>query len=66
MRRRKKLGADFASGLVVADFVAHTAGSMSRTTQGGTRKAVRRDFNAIFQHPLGSHIFIDAIRTGKK
>lgn len=64
--QRKALGANFASGLVVADFVAHTAGSMSRTTQGGTQKAVRRDFNAIFEHPLGSHLFIDAIRTGER
>ncbi|GAA0266577.1 hypothetical protein GCM10009127_02630 [Alteraurantiacibacter aestuarii] len=59
----KNTGKELLAGLVVADFVAHTAGSMSRTTQGGTVKAKRRDFAAIFSHEFASHMFIDAIRS---
>lgn len=54
---------DYFAGLSVADFIAHTAGSMSRSTMGGKRPVKRRDFDAVFQHPLARHLFIDAIRT---
>lgn len=59
----KSSGEDFMRGLCVADFLAHTAGSMSRTTQGGTLRAKRRDFNSAFQHDWSVHLFLDAIRV---
>lgn len=59
----KSLGEDFMRGLCVADFLAHTAGSMSRTTQGGRHRAVRRDFNSAFQHDWAVCLFLDAIRV---
>lgn len=58
----KTSGEDFMRGLCVADFLAHTAGSMSRTTRGGTQRAIRRDFNSAFQHNWAVHLFLDAIR----
>ncbi len=59
----KSSGEDFLRGLCVADFLAHTAGSMSRTTQGGKRRATRRDFNSAFQHDWAVHLFLDAVRV---
>lgn len=59
----KSSGEDFMRGLCVADFLAHTAGSMSRTTQGGRQRAIRRDFNSAFQHDWAVHLFLDAIRV---
>ncbi len=59
----KSSGEDFMRGLCVADFLAHTAGSMSRTTQGGRQCATRRDFNNAFQHDWAVHSFLDAIRA---
>lgn len=59
----KSSGEDFMRGLSVADFLAHIAGSMSRTTQGGTQRAQRRDFNSAFQHDWAVHLFLDAIRV---
>ena len=59
----KSSGEDFMRGLCVADFLAHTAGSMSRTTQGGRRRASRRDFDSAFQNDWAVHLFIDAIRS---
>ena len=59
----KSSGDDFMRGLCVADFLAHTAGSMSRTTQGGKRRATRRDFNSAFQHDWAAHLFLDAVRV---
>jgi hypothetical protein len=58
----KSSGEDFMRGLCVADFLAHTAGSMSRTTKGGQRRATRRDFNSAFQNDWADHIFLDTIR----
>ncbi|MCB1493030.1 MAG: hypothetical protein KDJ77_14740 [Rhodobiaceae bacterium] len=58
----KASGEDYPAGLAVADFVAHTAGSMSRSSKGGKRPVVRQDFNTIFQHNLSAHLFIDAAR----
>ncbi len=59
----KSSGVDFMRGLSVADFLAHTAGSMSRTTQGGKQRVTRRDFNSSFQHDWAVHLFLDAIRV---
>ena len=59
----KSSGEDFMRGLCVADFLAHTAGSMSRTTRGGRRRAMRRDFNSAFQHDWAVHLFLDAVRV---
>lgn len=59
----KASGKDFMRGLCVADFLAHTAGSMSRTTQGGTQRARRRDFEIAFQNSWADHLFLDAIRA---
>lgn len=57
----KSSGVDLMRGICVADFLAHTAGSMSRTTQGGERSAIRRDFRSAFHHDWAVHLFIDAI-----
>lgn len=59
----KSSGEDFMRGLCVADFLAHTAGSMSRTTNGGKQRASRRDFDSAFQNDWADHIFLDAIRV---
>lgn len=59
----KASGEDFMRGLCVADFLAHTAGSMSRTTKGGKQRASRRDFNCAFQNDWADHMFVDAIRV---
>ena len=58
----KASGEDFMRGLCVADFLAHTAGSMSRMAKGGKQRVNRRDFNSAFQHDWAAHLFIDAIR----
>lgn len=49
-------------GISVTDFLAHTAGSMPRTTQGGKRHASWRDFASVFQNGWAVHLFIDVIR----
>lgn len=57
----KSSGDDYLAGLTVSDFIAHTAGSTSRSTKGGTRRVQRRDFSVIFENKRARHIFIDKV-----
>ena len=57
--------AKLASGLIVADFVAHTAGAQTRARINGA-SGFRRDFEAVFRKPnQNKSSFIEVTRVTK-